>query len=266
MIGPRKVDKPLSLYGYGSLGHLAEEIFDELQIPTDFIFDAHRRDCPRPKDVLSVDKKDSLLAICVATEPYQQVIAPLVAAGWQDMIPVWDIIEAFPEAGLHNGWFAGGLSDKDARGISYVEGYLWGWESVKSYLAFLAWHGASPSWNGHEKRERYIHCQDMEKPQPLSSTLADIRKRQRVVMFADAPMDNISIHAEGCELKTLEENMHLFQKYRPAIEVAVYHSRDGLYLIEKYLMDNLRKYHWTFRLHSYMGQAAYIYGMPGERT
>jgi hypothetical protein len=33
MIGPRRVDKPLVLYGYGKLGHLAEEIFYELKIP-----------------------------------------------------------------------------------------------------------------------------------------------------------------------------------------------------------------------------------------
>ena len=102
----------------------------------------------------------------------------------------------------------------------------------------------------------------------LPSTLADIRARQHATLYTldGSPLpESISIHTEGCELKTLEINMPLFQRYRPSIDVACYHSRDGLWAIEKYLMDNLPDYTWTFRLSAYQGQGAYIYGTPNER-
>ena len=99
MIAPRKVEKPLILYGYGRLGQLAEEIFNELDIPILNVLDQDGYKVEPPND-------DILLAICVAAEPYEKVIAPLVAAGWTDIVPVWDIIEAYPEIGIHNGWMA----------------------------------------------------------------------------------------------------------------------------------------------------------------
>ncbi len=256
MIGPRKVDKPLVLYGYGKLGHLAEEIFKELKIPLSYIIDKNRIFPKNPEECWAMER--SLLAICVASEPYNQVVAPLKAAGWTDIVPVWDIIDAYPEVGIHNGWVApwcdtsfeeedecdrvmAGLGDKLSK-IHYERGHL-------------GWRRTHYEQSGLEITPR----------EPLPSTLADIRRRQRVDTYADAPMKTIDIHNEGCELKTLEVNMPLFQKYRPSLSVAVYHSRDGLYKIEKFCMENLPDYRWTFRLTAYCGQGAYLIGCPKER-
>jgi hypothetical protein len=245
MIGPRKVDRPLVLYGYGRLGHLAEEIFKELGIP---IVGYWNKDC------IPARVENLLVAICVATEPYEKVTAPLKAAGWEDTVPVWDIVEAYPEVGIRNGWFAGEMTHEDRENVSKVVLKFSDRVSVSHYYAFLDWR------KYHDELD-YVPAMDA-----LPSTLANIRERQRVITFADLPMRNISIHAEGAELKTLEVNMPLFQRYRPTLCCACYHSRDGLYLIEKTLMDNLPRYIWQFRLHAYMGQGAYIYGTPEEKA
>ncbi len=255
MIGPRIVDKPLVLYGYGKLGHLAEEIFNELKIPIARIID--KRLQPTWQWPVGPNPDKALIAICVATEPYDLVIAPLVSAGWTDIVPVWDIIEAYPEVGMHNGWFAGPERKGEPKKILQVMEYFDDRISQQHYDAFIEWH--------HDRQEPEIPSIVIELEESLPSTLADIRNRQKVAVYADVPMDSISIHNEGCELKTLEINMPLFQKYRPKIDVACYHSRDGLWGIEKLLMDNLPNYIWTFRLTAYMGQGAYIYGTPKEK-
>lgn len=254
MIGPRRVDKPLVvLYGFGKLGHLAEEIFKELGTQC-FKTDANINIALTP-DIVPFDKKKALLAICVATEPYLQVIKPLVAVGWKDIVPVYDIIEAYPEIGIHNGWFAGPLTPEDRYGISCVALGFADRISAIHYYAHLEW-----------RRYREDLAYEIEPKESLPSTLADIRQRQRVITFADTPMMKaVSIHNEGCELFTLRENIRIFQDHRPSIEVAVYHSRDGLWAIEKYLMDSLQDYRWTFRLYAYQGQAAFIYGCPKEK-
>lgn len=249
MIGPRKVDRPLVLYGFGKLGHLAKEIFDELDIHSIMI----DKNC----DLHHVrNPEDCLLAICVATEPYNQVIAPLVAAGWTDIVSVWDIIEAYPEVGIHNGWIER-PEDRDDHETYKAMISLSDDLSRQHYSAFIDWRISH-----YEHKGLAIDVSTT----PLSSTLADIRTRQGIITFADTPMIKaVSIHAEGCELKTLEANMYILKKYRPSIECAVYHSRDGLWKIPLFLMDNLPNYRWTFRLHAYQGQAAYIYGCPKER-
>lgn len=254
MIGPRKVDRPLVLYGYGNLGHLAEEIFNELKIPIDGIFSNYA-----PLDLMG--NKDRLLVICVATEPYSSIIANPIFKGWTDIVPVWDVIEAYPEVGLGNGWFVGELTQEDQEGIVSITPRWKDGHSRYHYAAFVHWH------INHEEDKFWEWC-PLKPISSLPSTLADIRRRQVVnVLYERLPKDrgDIVIHNEGCELRTLEINIGLFRRYRPKITVACYHSRDGLWKIPKFLMDNLEDYDFTFRLHAYMGQAAYIYCTPKER-
>jgi hypothetical protein len=244
---PRRVDRPLVLYGWGALGSLAKEIFYEIGIRPAYTMD---KTCSF--DVLP---KDVLVAVCVATEPYSSVIAPLVAAGWKDIVPVWDIIEAYPEIGIHNGWRRKRVSEKEQRIITSFN-----WDDGISdyhYNTFLAWR---LQISGRPDNISYLR----RKP-CLPSTLKDIRLRQRVATYDDSPMKTVDIHAEGCELETIKKNLYLFQRYRPKIEVACYHSRDGLWKIPSLLMSELDDYGWKFRLHAYMGQGAYIYGTPRGR-
>lgn len=67
MIGPRRVDnKPLVLYGAGKLGRLAGEIFNRLGI----LFMVIDKDTNSP---YPVPGPDILVAVCVATSPYNEI-------------------------------------------------------------------------------------------------------------------------------------------------------------------------------------------------
>ena len=253
----RKVDRPLILYGYGKLGHLAEEIFRELKIPVYGVMD-NKWSGAEAKFQMLYAPTDALVAVCVASSPYRPIYDFLVAQGWaeENIVPVYDIFLAYPECGIGSGWFGGPITEEVNKHSFHVMYKFKDLPSRIHYAAFLDWR-ISRIETPFKIEELHRH--------PLPSTLADIRRRQRVDMFADAPMKEISIHNEGCELKTLEENMHLFIKHRPKIEVSVYHSKDGLYKIERFLMDSLKDYTFKFRLHAYMGQGAYIYCTPKER-
>jgi hypothetical protein len=251
MIGPRKVDKRLILYGYGNLGHLAEEIFNELHIPIAGILGRHGNFRGRCQPA----GHDALLAVCIASESYRKVTASLKTAGWTDMVPVWDIIEAYPQIGLHNGWIAGELSKEDRDGISRVSLGFADKLSLTHYYAFVDW-----------RRYHDEVAYDAEKLEPLPSTLADIRYRQcPTQQYLVEPGEAVAVHCEGYELETLRNNISDIRKYLPSISCACYHSRDGLWEIEKYLMDSLPDYQWKFRMSAYMGQSAYIMGCPKER-
>ena len=246
-MGPRKVDKPLMLYGKGNLGHLAEEIFEELGIPTHSI--------DKNVDWYKIENKaDYLVAVCIVSSPYTLIAESLKSQGYTDVVPVWDIIEGYPEVGLHNGWFAGEMWKDEVLNIKSVHET---WDDEMSRLHY----GTFIHWRIMRKERKGVVLDMLAS---LPSTLADIRRRQRVDTFADVPMKSISIHNEGCEMKTLEVNMPLFKKWRPQISVSVYHNRDGLWEIEKTLMDSLLDYRWTFRLRAWQGQAAYLHGYPRE--
>jgi len=251
MIGPRKVDKPLVLYGMGKLGKLAHEIFTEIGVD---VFTGIDRDMPF--DFSRSAREKALIAVCIASEPYEPIADHLRSVGWTDIVPVWDIIEAYPECGIRNGWFVGELTPEDIQGINYVMRHFKDLLCRMSYSAFISWR---------EYRDDYPYIP--VKPIPaLPSTLADIRARQRVGtwdtwQWGDGPT-TVTIHAEGLELETIEKNLSDFIRYRPKISVACYHSRDGLWKIPKLLMDNLKDYRFKFRLHAYQGQAAFLYAEP----
>lgn len=155
---PRKVNKPLILYGAGSLGKMAKEYFERLGIPFLFVVDAspdlHRRD---PfwagvnifgiHDVPIEQRESALLAVCVATVPFSQVSAPLKEQGWHDVMPFYDIAEAYRDRHpLSNGWHSGVLSEGDICGIESV---LYRWEDDLSrahHLQFIAWRSLREEW------------------------------------------------------------------------------------------------------------------------
>ena len=93
------------------------------------------------KDVSIEMKECALLAICVVTTPFSQVSAPLREQGWRDVVPFYDIAEAYRDRHpLSNGWYSGALSEGDICGI---ESILSRWEddiSRAHHLQFIAWH------------------------------------------------------------------------------------------------------------------------------
>lgn len=155
---PREVDKPLILYGAGDLGKMAKEYFDLLGIPFLFVVDASP-DGPRKDpfwagieirgkaEVSAEQRATALLAICVATVPFTVISQPLFEQGWQDVVPFYDIAEAYLNRHpLSNGWHAGELNDLDLFGIDSV---LYRWEDDVSrahHMQFVAWRCLREEW------------------------------------------------------------------------------------------------------------------------
>jgi FkbM family methyltransferase len=148
----RKVDKPLILYGAGSLGKMAKEFFGKLDIPFLYVVDANPDrhagnntwngvSILKPEDVRQEDRAGCMLAICIATAPYTDIIAPLIQQGWKDIVPFYDIAEAYTDRyPLSNGWFTGIFNNEDLKGIEYAL-QRWGDDISRAHhLQFIAWH------------------------------------------------------------------------------------------------------------------------------
>lgn len=242
----RRVDKPLVLYGMGKLGKLAAEIFDRLGIPY----------AMADKDHPYKTGRDVLVAVCVATSPYHSIFLSLFERGFNDIQPVWDIIEAYPEVGIHNGW-RGEWHPK----IDYISMALADERSRYDYMVFRQWK---------------IERQEVEGfvPEPLQtrefgSTLGEIYQRKSMIfptmIYHLEGTHHWSVHNEGLELEILWYHMKRIRKERTSLAVACYHSSDGLWRIPAFLMENLAGYEFKFRLHAYMGLAAYLYCTPEEK-
>lgn len=156
--GPRKVDRPLVLYGAGNLGKMAREYFGRLGIELRYVVDAdpHRyradpfwRDVEvvGPQDVPAEERGHVLLAVCVATVPYSGVRAALVQDGWSDVVPFYDVAEAYRDRHpLGNGWFAGELGAAEIERIGRVFA-RWGDDASRAHhLQFMAWHALREDW------------------------------------------------------------------------------------------------------------------------
>ena len=251
MLAPVKVKKPLILYGKGKLGKLAVEIFEELKIPIYEIMDKDDIEYLIIEDIF-------LVAVCVATSPYLQLEKFINAHGFNDVVPLWEIVEAYPELKLHNGWMDEEVPRNKYRPpecIYRVSRVFKDLHSQIQYRYFACWHLYSFA--------KEVITLDANS-EVLPSTLADIRKRQKVVFYEDKPVSYISIHAEGCELEILKCNLHIFRKYRPTIRIACYHSYDGYNKIIRFLQKSLAEYEYEyeFSLCAYMGQAAYVTCLP----
>ena len=152
LCAPRKVDKPLVLYGAGNLGEMAKDYFRRLQIPFLYVVDSNPgtqrgksawNGIPvlRPADVPLADRGACLLAICVANASFSGIASSLLKQGWRDIVSFYDITEAYTDrCPLGNGWFSGPLNDGDIGNIGYV---LDNWADDVSrahHLQFIAWH------------------------------------------------------------------------------------------------------------------------------
>jgi FkbM family methyltransferase len=155
---PRMVNKPLILYGAGNLGKLAREYFEGLGIPFLFVVDANPAQYGQDKfwsgvnilgihDVPIQIKESSLLAVCVVLAPFTQVAAQLMKQGWSDIVPFYDIAEAYHDCHpLSNGWFSGVLDEQD---ICQIGSVLCRWEddiSRAHHLKFVAWRSLREEW------------------------------------------------------------------------------------------------------------------------
>lgn len=148
----RKVNKPLILYGAGDLGKMAKEFFERLGIPFLYVVDANPDrhlgsttwngiSILKPEDVPQEHRNGCLLAICIAKAPFTSISAPLIQQGWQDVVPFYDIAEAYTDRyPLGNGWFTGALNGNDIEGIEYVLKHWADDVSRAHHLQFIVWH------------------------------------------------------------------------------------------------------------------------------
>ncbi len=152
MCSARRVDKPLILYGAGSLGKMAKGYFEKLGIPFLYVVDANPgryvRDeiwngipILKPDDVQLEHRTKCMLAICIATEPFGSITDPLIQKGWLDIVHFYDIAEAYNDLyPLGNGWFTGEINEVDLKEIKYVLDHWADDFSRAHHLQFIAWH------------------------------------------------------------------------------------------------------------------------------
>jgi FkbM family methyltransferase len=148
----RKVNKPLILYGAGDLGRMAKEFFGKLGIPFLYVVDANpdryigsdawkNISILRPEDVSPEHRAECLLAICIVTASYAGISDPLIKQGWQDIVPFYDIAEAYKDRyPLGNGWFTRVLTPQDVEEMKYVLNYWADDISRAHHLQFISWH------------------------------------------------------------------------------------------------------------------------------
>jgi len=150
-ISPRKIDKQVILYGAGSLGKMAKNFFDYLNIPFLYFVDKNSDllksdedwsgiDIVKPNEVKKVDKKNCLLIVCIVTTQLISLRDELKADGWEDIAFFYDVCEAYSDRyPLSNGWFLNKPSENEIDNIKKVFSLLSDSKSRAYYLQFLAW-------------------------------------------------------------------------------------------------------------------------------
>jgi FkbM family methyltransferase len=156
--GPRFVDKPVIIYGAGNMGRLAKDYFDRIGIKVSVVVDRNAADYSNdpfwqelevvhPDAINSVDKNSVIIAVSVCTVPFTTLQVSLLKQGWSDIVPFYDIAEAYRNIHpLSNGWFTGPLAPDD---ICAIEEVFDGWVDNVSrahHLQFLAWHSLREDW------------------------------------------------------------------------------------------------------------------------
>lgn len=251
-LAPRKVDRHLVLYGKGNTAALAKELFEAVDIPVVANID---KDSIQPIGEEYAGKY--LIAVCVVSEPFKILRKFIKSFGYIDIVPVWDVLEAYSSVtGIHNGFQIPDARCKSIKRYKWVVSQFEAGHSRDHYRYFFGWHTGVTEHRIKQLGRNY---------DPLPSTLKDIRERQHVVIYEDAPMEAVDIHVEGFELDTIRMNLPLFVKYRPIINVACYHSVAGILEVPLALMKGLKAYNYYFTCYAYQGQAAYLYCVPKEK-
>jgi len=156
IVTPRRVDRPLVLYGAGKMGHLAAELLQKLDIPVAYAIDRSpppdrlldgRIPVYRPDEAPPQDRRTHLIAVCTVFSPYQPIRAALAQAGWLDVTPFYDIAEAYVDrVPMGNGWFLGALEAHEPAEIRQVLGTWDDDHSRAAHLQFLAWRLHREEW------------------------------------------------------------------------------------------------------------------------
>jgi FkbM family methyltransferase len=153
---PPKPDRPLVLYGAGSMGVLAADLFARLGIPVEYALDRRpptaglmggRIPVIAPDRAPLPDRRTHCIAVSIVNFPFEPTRQVLADMGWRHIVPVYDILESCADRlPMHNGWFSGLLTGED---IEKINGVLECWSddaSRAAHLQCLAWRMHRQEW------------------------------------------------------------------------------------------------------------------------
>jgi FkbM family methyltransferase len=157
---PVAADRALALYGAGNMGRLARDYLKAVQYG-DLVLVVDREaarlsEDPRwagarmlhPDEVPADAKRGIRLALSVVTTPYVPLEASLLADGYEDVVPFYDVAECFRHLHpLSNGWFAAPLTAQDRDNTVAVLARWHDDVSRAHHLQFLAWRRLREEWS-----------------------------------------------------------------------------------------------------------------------
>ena len=140
------LNKDIILYGAGSLGHMALDIFKKTNIKPKYLIDKtitgkiNNVDIKNTDQIPKADKANALFLICISAQPYNIIFHSLKKLGIRNIMHVYTYIYIkFPQL-LGNGWFHYNLTKTDTINIEKVCEILSHDElSLSHYLQFLWW-------------------------------------------------------------------------------------------------------------------------------
>ena len=83
--------------------------------------------------------------------------------------------------------------------------------------------------------------------------------------FKQQPIDFIKMDIEGAELHALRGGIMTIHRDRPILAISLYHSPHDVVDIPTYLMDQLERYVFMVRHHSFIGSETVLYAIPEEK-
>ena len=156
---PVPMDRPLALYGAGSLGRLARKFLTSVDRDFALVVDLNADELARdrywsdvalkhPDAVSRAEKHTFRLAVSIVNSPYVPIERSLRERGFEDVVPFYDLAESFRAVHpLSNGWFTPPMSAEDRKNTAAA---LAGWDDDVSrahHLQFLAWRRLREEWN-----------------------------------------------------------------------------------------------------------------------
>ncbi|HVZ52084.1 MAG TPA: FkbM family methyltransferase, partial [Pseudolabrys sp.] len=155
---PVPMDRPLALYGGGSLGRLAREFLTAVGRDFALVVDRNAGALAQdpywsgvrllhPDEVRGRVKREARLAVSIVTSAFVPLESSLRALGFDDVVPFYDLAESFRAVHpLSNGWFAPALKADETERTSEV---LTRWDDDMSrahHLQFVAWRRLREEW------------------------------------------------------------------------------------------------------------------------
>lgn len=153
-----KGDAPLALYGAGNLGRLARDFLEKVGTRVGMVIDRNARELTEsalwsgvsllhPDEVAEDTKRSVRLAVSLVTSPYVETERSLLAQGFSDVVPFYDLAESFrPAHPLSNGWFSPPLTPHDQDRTAKVLSLWHDDVSRAHHIQFIAWRRLREEW------------------------------------------------------------------------------------------------------------------------